>query len=173
MSQSDGPQAGQARKKSSTDRWVKLGFLAVVVVVAAAVYIRGWAGSSPGQQWRSDLEAALAEAKKSNRPVLVLFRGEALDEDTNFVMGEKGLKQSSVNREVKEGNYLCVEVKLDRALTSTAAVKYKLTKLPTVIVLSAEGKVLQRESGRVGHVDLVEMLSAGAGGPASSPATGD
>lgn len=173
MSQSDSPQAGQARKKSSTDRWVKLGFLAVVVVVAAAVYIRGWAGSSPGQQWRSDLEAALAEAKKSNRPVLVLFRGEALDEDTNFVMGEKGLKQSSVNREVKEGNYLCVEVKLDRALTSTAAVKYKLTKLPTVIVLSAEGKVLQRESGRVGHVDLVEMLSAGAGGPASSPATGD
>ena len=173
MSQSDGPQAGQARKKSSTDRWVKLGFLAVVVIVTAAIYIRGRAGTSPGQAWRSDLEAALAEARKSNRPVLVLFRPEALDEDTSFVTGEKGLKQSSVKREVKEGNYLCVEVKLDGALTSTTAVKYKLKKLPTVIVLSAGGKVLQRESGRVGHADLVKMLSAGAGGPASSPVTGD
>lgn len=171
MSQSDSRREGQARKESSTDRWVKLGFLAVVVIVAAAIYIRGRAGTSPGQGWRSDLEAALAEAKKSDRPVLVLFRPEALDEDTNFVMGEKGLRQASVNRAVKGGNYLCVEVKLDAALTSTAAVKYKLTKLPTVIVLSPEGEVLQRESGRVGHADLVEMLSAGTGGPASSPTT--
>ena len=171
MSQSDSPQAGQVRKKSSTDRWVKLGFLAVVVIVAAAIYIRGRTGTTPGQRWRSDLQAALAEAEKSNRPVLVLFRGEALDEDTNFITGEKGLKQPSVERAVERGNYLCVEVRLDRALTSAAAVKYKLKKLPTVIVLSAKGKVLQRDFGRVGHARLVEMLSAGAARPASSPST--
>ena len=171
MSQGDSPQAGQAGKKSSTDRWVKLGFLAVVLIVAAVIYIRGRTGISPGQGWRSDLEAVLADAKKSNRPVLVLFRLEALDEDTSFVTGEKGLKQPSVNRAVKEGNYLCVEVRLDGGLASTVAVKYKLKKLPTVIVLSPEGKVLRRESGRVGHARLVEMLSARAAGPASSPAT--
>lgn len=173
MSQSDSPQAGQAGKKSSTDRWVKLGFLAVVVIVGAAIYIRHGVGVSSGKAWRSDLDATLAEARKSNRPVLVLFRPKALDEDTNFVRGEKGLTCPSVRTAVENGNYLCVEVRLERALTSTTAVKYKLKKLPTVIVLSAGGNVLQRESGRVGHHDLVKMLSAGAVGTASSPATGD
>ena len=172
MDQSDSPQEGQARKQSSTDRWVKLGFLAVVLIVAAVIYIRGRAGTAPGREWHSDLPATLAEARKSNRPVLVLFRPKVLDEDTSFVTGEKGLKQQSVTRAVTKGNYLCVAVKLDASLTSALAVRYKLRELPTVIVLSPEGIVLQRDSGRVGHARLVEMLSAGGAAPASSPTTG-
>ena len=173
MSQSDSPQAGQAEKKSSTDRWVKLGFLAAVIIVAAVIYIRHRVGVGPGEAWRSDLDATLAEARKSNRPVLVLFRPKALDEDTNFVSGEKGLTCPSVREAVEKGNYPCVEVKLGGALTSTAAAKYKVRKLPTVIVLSPQGKVLEREPGRVGHARLAEMLLARAGRPASSPAAGD
>ena len=171
MSHSDSSPEDPARKKSSTDRWVKFGFLAVVLIVAAVIYIRHRVGVGSGEAWRTDLDATLAEARKSNRPVLVLFRPKALDDDTNFVRGEKGVTYPSVRKAVENGNYLCVEVKLDEALTSAAARKYKLKKLPTVIVLSPAGKVLQRAAGRVGHADLVRMLTAGAKQAASSPAT--
>ena len=110
--------------------------------------------------WLTSLEAGMAKAKESGKPILVDFTGSdwcgwciKLDKE---VFDHKAFKAWAIDR--------VVLVKLDfprrkaqtdeeRAANEAAAQKYGIRGFPTVLLLDAEGNVLQQTGYQQGGVD--------------------
>ena len=129
------PPAGKGRK-SRKDRWIKGSFLAAVLIAAAIVYILQLEGPKfPG--WGKDLAGALERAKSENRPVLVYFVRSSSAEIVRR-MARTTLARPENLRAMKEAAF--IKVKVETSADSDLAKRYGLTKLPTMVVLSPEGK---------------------------------
>jgi hypothetical protein len=151
MDEQGTPPTVAPRKSTGADRWVKLGFL----VVASGIVFFIWRSlrnpSMPG--WGDDLDAALVQARAEKRRIVVFFMnrppGELDRWNRDSIIRKPGNQQA-----LRNGNFIRVTIQLPSDLQSEPAKRYKLKKLPTLILLGPDGKELNRREGRLGELDF-------------------
>lgn len=149
MSESPGSneQAPVEAKKSPIDRWVKLGFLAVLL--GAMVWITYHQLRGPSLGWPTDLNQALAQAKAENRRVVVFVRSFPIGEQDKWMIA--GPLSKPGNREALEkGNFLLVELVLDKS--ADWAKRYGVTTTPTTLVIAPDGDSFHKQEGKIGEL---------------------
>ena len=160
MAESDVAGASGRKVRTSKDRWVKLGMLAVLVVALGVVYVLSTRSTRLPEYFKSDLDGALSAARAEGRPVVVLFWSALADDATRYVVGDKGLRHRQVRKVVARHKYLCVAV--NATPKSKVAVRYGVRATPALVVLSPEGVPLGRLEGRKGHSAIEGLLSTAA-----------
>jgi hypothetical protein len=142
----------QSSQAGRSDRWVKIGFLIVAVVIGTVIYLY-LQNDTLLKGWPEDLIAALADAKQTNRRVLVVFVGNPPNADAvqnaSFALGKPQNQQA-----LQDGKFARVKVTVN-SLNSDVARQYKLTHLPTMMILAPDGSELNRREGIVGEVPFV------------------
>lgn len=150
----DAAEQGQAptpegKRKSSLDRWVKLGFLvAFLVVIGIVTYfqLRG-----PVLGWPGDLDEALATAKRESRRLVVYVRSFPVSATgRRMVLGM--LRKKENQDALTQGNYVLAEIVLDRS--AGWARKYGVTRAPTMLVVSPDGEKFHKQEGFIGELDF-------------------
>ncbi len=102
--------------------------------------------------WRSDLKAALADAKETQKPVMADFYTTwcgwctRLDTDTYSAGDVDGLSRE----------FICVKVDADK--DTAAASRYGVQGYPTIIFFNYEGAVDERIGGYRGPKDFAAMM---------------
>ena len=156
------------RPKSAADRWVKMGFLVVILAVVAVLYFHGRGGMELPGRWRGDVAATVELAKREGRPVLIFLHRKRPTHDAREMAkptDNKSLRQSQVQDALMEHDYLCAHgVVKDRRIT-LAGQELNFEKMPALVVLDRDGRVVAREEGFVGHDALTQMLVEAAEGP--------
>ncbi len=135
--------------KRRTDRRIKLGFLAVALVAAGVVFYLQL--RPPKGIWSQGLPQGLQKARAENRRLLVLFTSSPPGE-TARRMEQTTLRKAHNRKAIRDGKFVCVRVTLDTALRSETARRYRIRKLPTMLILSPEGGELNRREGMIGEV---------------------
>jgi len=152
--------------KPRYDKWVKRGFLLVIVVAVLVVLYFQYRGPMLG--WSSDLDAALAQGRAENRRVVVFVRDFPASETTKRMV-QTTLGKSKNREALKKGNFILTEIRLDR--DAAWARKYGVTKTPTMLVIAPDGERFHRAEGFIGEVPFrAEFLTAPL--VASQPAAG-
>ena len=135
----------------------------VLVVVVLAAVASALAAGDPG--WESGLPAALAKAKATGKPVLVdvsaTWCGPCQKLAASF-------RDPQVAAAVQRG---FVAVNVDADADAATARKYKVSGLPTLLVLAADGTELARASGHRSPAELLAWLGQHAKS-APKPAAG-
>ena len=151
-------QADKARR----ERKVKIGFLAVVLIAAALIYLLKQRADPPeiDSQWPPLTDSVLAQAKSEGRPIVVFFVGDPVG-DTTKRMLKTTLKQPGNRKALAEGRFIQASIKLELTLKSDKAVQYGIKKLPTMMVLRPDGKERIRKEGFIGEVDFREEFLKG------------
>jgi len=147
MTRSANPQ--QSAQAGRSDRWVKIGFLVVAVVIAAVVW-KYLQNDTILKSWPEDLGAALADARQTNRRVLVFFISNPPNTDAVRTANDTIAKPQN-QKAIQEGNFARVKVTVNSP-DSDLARRYKLTRLPTMMILAPDGTELNRREGVVGEV---------------------
>jgi thiol:disulfide interchange protein len=121
-------------------------WLAATTMSLAAITSTAFANTLEG--WSTDVEAALALAKKDKKSVLVEFTGS--DWCPPCIMMRKNVFSKKEFVEKASKNYVLVEIDLPRADKALAArnqivaEKYKIDGFPTVLLMDSEGKEFSR-----------------------------
>ena len=121
-------------------------WLAAVTVGVAAVSSSAFANKLEG--WSTDVEAAIAQAKKEKKAVLVEFTGSDWCPPCIMMRNNVFSKKEFIDAASK--NYILVEVDLPKADKELAArsqivaTKYNIEGYPTVVLLNGEGKEFSR-----------------------------
>ena len=145
-----GPTASPASPRThSRDRWVKIAFVVVTVVLVVFIYHKQRGGLSiPG--WGDDLDEAMEQGRREGRLVLVLFvsdpPGTMATQLANTIRNEQNVKA------VTDGRYVAVIAAVDTALKSDVARLHRLKTLPTLVLLGSAGLERNRREGMVGEV---------------------
>jgi hypothetical protein len=149
------PAAAEGPARPRRDRAIKLAFVLVTLVIVALLYWSQRRGLSlPG--WGNDLTAALAQAAAENRPVVVLFASAPPGEP------ERWLKSSILTKPENEtalldGRFIKVMLNVGNAAASEPVKRYKITEMPTLLVLGPNGIEKNRRpcrSQRIGEVEF-------------------
>lgn len=121
-------------------------WLAAVTVGVAAVSSSAFAKAKEG--WSTEVEAALAQAKKENKSVLLEFTGS--DWCPPCIIMSKNVFSKKEFVDAASKDFVLVEVDLpngDKELAAKnqiVAEKYKIEGFPTVVLLNSEGKEFTR-----------------------------
>ena len=102
--------------------------------------------------WRKDFGSAIAEARVSDKPLLLVFSASWCP--PCIVMKHEVWSDSEVSEVVKNGFvplYIDVDDKRDAAI----AARYGIRGIPAVLIIDANGDVLRRES----FMSRLEMIS--------------
>jgi len=161
-------QASESASSRPPSRLGKLVFLAAVVAVAAAVW---WAQRGGGEWdgWEQDLPAARRQAAQQHRPLLVLFTSDPIDHDARRLK-ETTLTRKENRQALLAGRYILVVARVATGLKDELSRKYDLRRLPTLLVLDADDKVLARAEGFVGETAFRQQFLP-KGTTSSSPAS--
>lgn len=123
-----------------------------------------------GMQWYTDLGSALAQAKKSNRPVFLLGTGS--DWCGFCIRLEKNVLKDKAFQKYAEDNLVLLYVDSPRRKKQSAAVashaktllkQFKINGFPTVVLLAPDGRELGRKGGYGGvpaqkYVDEIKAI---------------
>lgn len=141
----DTPATPRGRRRLEPVFWVAL--FAVVLVVQWPM-IKGWyyrATARPVPQsavaWRTDFEAALAEARREGRLVLVDIGADWCP--PCIAMKHEVWSDAEVGRRVEQ-SYVPLLVDADR--DDVVSPRYGVSGIPTVLVLDADGRLIRRAS---------------------------
>jgi len=121
-------------------------WLAAVTVGVAAVSSSTFAKTIEG--WSTDVEAAVAQAKKEKKAVLVEFTGS--DWCPPCIIMNKNVFSKKEFIDAASKDFVLVEIDLpdsDKELAAKnmiVAEKYKIEGFPTVVLLNGEGKEFTR-----------------------------
>lgn len=137
-------------------------FVVVVLLLAQWPMLKGryyqWAGAAPPASaiaWHTDAEAALAEAKRTGRPVLVDFAADWCP--PCITMKHDVWPDPRVVAAVRDGYVpLLVDIDAQPALAD----RYQVSGIPTVKVLDDSGAVL-REASFLGASGMARFLTEG------------
>lgn len=93
--------------------------------------------------WRGDFDAALAEAKEKGKPVLLVF-------GATWCPPCKTMKRNvwpdeEVTKAVEQG-FVPMYVDVDEEKHSQLSARYRILGIPAVLVLNAEGEILQQRN---------------------------
>lgn len=132
--------------------------LSFILLVVAAMLVfsllrKNDAGGPEVVPWRTDLQAALEEATRSNKPVLAYFTASWCPPCQR--MKSTTWQDLSVARALEAW----VPVKLDVDQHRDLARRYQINGVPTLLILSAGGTVGQARSGYASAEELVAWLS--------------
>ncbi len=136
-------------------------WLAAVTVGVAAVSSHAFATTPEG--WSTDVKAAIAQAKKEKKAVLVEFTGS--DWCPPCIMMRKNVFSKKEFVDAASKNYVLVEVDVPKgdkelaAKNTIVAEEYKIEGFPTVILLNGDGKEFSRFFAAE-HPKLEEFLAA-------------
>ena len=147
-----GPTENSGKKppRRTSDYRVKLGFLAVGIAVAAGAYFHFQRGGAILKNWPTDLDKVLKQAKAEDRQVLALFISSPPGQVTHR-MARTTLKKPQNKRAIVTGRFLRVKVTVE-TLKSDLARRYRIRKLPTMLILSPGGQEQNRREGMIGEV---------------------
>ena len=154
MNQQDAQQESQT-EKSSRDRWVKIGFV-VLLVVAAGAILMVQRRAMEIQGWGKDLNAALKQADAENRPTVVFFVNRPPSQIAKTIRTH--ILRPSNQQSLKEGKFIPVIVELSSSLDSTVAKQYQIRELPTLMVLTPKGKERNRNEGNIGELPFRQQF---------------
>lgn len=118
-------------------------WLASFTVGVAALSASAFANTLEG--WSTDLDKALADAKKEKKAVLVEFTGS--DWCPPCMMMRKNVFSTKEFTDAAKKKFILVELdfpKNDKETNRRHAEKYKIDGFPTVILLTSEGKEFSR-----------------------------
>jgi len=141
--------------------WAAL--LAVVLTVQWPM-LKGWyyratgtAAPSSAVAWRTDLDGALAEARSSNKRVLVDFSASWCP--PCVAMKHEVWPDADVARAIDAG-YVPVMVDADR--DNGLSSRYRVESIPAVLMLDADGRVVKRNDGYLPRSGMLRFLSDAA-----------
>ena len=154
MNQQDTQQEPPARK-TGRDRWVKIGFIVLLIVAAAVILMLQRRGLAI-KDWGKDLDAALRQAKAEDRPVVVFFVNRPPSNTATTI--RKHIRQPANQQALKDGKFIPVIVELSSSLDSDIAKRYQVRELPTLMVLTSRGKERNRSVGNLGEVPFREQF---------------
>ncbi len=143
-------------RKRRKDRRIKLGFLAVVVIVGGAIYLRQYFGTEIGG-FQTDLDAALVEAKAENRLVLAVIHDRPPGHQ--FEKLRKIFRTKGNKKVLESTNVITVSTYLAKG--DPLAVACKIERYPTTLLLSADGKLLDSRENYIAETALPGMIYAG------------
>jgi YHS domain-containing protein/thiol-disulfide isomerase/thioredoxin len=148
------------------DRVRALKTAGLVLLVGMALGVsRGWTGEARSIPWRSTYEAAFQEAKQTGKPLWVQFTGpwcihcKRMELDALIAPEVIGLADGSV---------IPVKVRSDEREDLTQ--RYRVSGLPTTVLVHPQGMVLLRHEGYASTQQL-RMLLVRARGSVVDPAT--
>jgi len=147
------PAAAAGKRKSSVDRWVKLGFVVVFLGVVGAVTYLQLRGPMLG--WPDDLDKALAQAQRENRRVVVLVRSFPAS-STCKRMVQTTLTKSENRAALKEGNFILVEIRFAR--DADWAKRYEVSRTPTMLVIGPDGERFHKKEGFIGETAFRDVF---------------
>lgn len=130
----------------------KMVFLAVAIVAVVLVYISQQSGSEL-PDWSDDLPAALAQAEKEKRGVLVFFVGDPPSANGRWMATSTLPKNAKKIAELK-----LLKVLLQVNMKDERIKQYKITRLPAFLLLNSQGEELNRREGRVGEVPFKKQF---------------
>jgi len=142
---------GSKPAKRAADRRVKLGFLVAAIAMGVGVYFYLQRGRMILRTWSTDLERARRQAKSEDRRLLLFFMSSPPGETTRRMAGTT-LKKPRNRKAIAEGKFIPVKVELDTSLKGDLARRYRIRKLPTMLILSPAGEELNRREGMIGEV---------------------
>ena len=150
MTESQQPR--QSAQAGRSDRLVKVGFLLAAAIAAGLVYWFFQTGETFLKSWSINLDDALVRAKQTDRRVLAFFVSDP-PSAAAIRLSETTLAKKNNEQAIRDGKFIRVKVVTD-GIASDLGKRYKLTMLPAMIVLDANGKELNRREGFIGEVDF-------------------
>ncbi len=139
-------------EKSKSSRLVKLIFLLTLAGVLITVWVVQNYRGLP-LNWPDDFNAAIRQAKQEDRRLLVLFVSSSPNEEARK-LAKITLVAPENAAAIEKGSFLKVKVETD--LKSDIAEKYKITTLPTMLILSPDGRELNRREGYIPQSEFTE-----------------
>ena len=149
---SDATTSQEESKAPKTDRRIKRLFLIGILVGCVGVYFYQ-TRSLTIDGWGDDLAAALTQAKSENRPVVALFVAKPPSATARRIH-DGVIRKSGNQKALKKGNFIPVVVQVDRACKGEIATKYKIDGVPTLMVLTSDGKERNRNVGNIGEAEF-------------------
>lgn len=139
-------------------------WVAIVALVLTVQWptLKGWyysetgaAAPASGVTWRSDLAAALSEARLNHKRVLVDFSASWCP--PCIAMKHEVWPDPDVARAIDSG-YVPVVVDADRDNGWSA--RYQVEGIPAVLILDADGRIIKRNDGYLPKAGMVKFLAA-------------
>jgi hypothetical protein len=143
----EAPAAATTSPIKRKDLWVKLSFLAVVLV-AAAWLVHHQFTQNRLTGWRSDLPAALAQAAREGRPVVAIIYDSLTDYDYGRL--QMVARRADNQRAMDKMNAIRVATRL----SPVEAKKYGVTTYPTTLLFNPHGEVETAWTGYIGETDF-------------------
>ena len=132
-------------RRRRRDRIVKATFVAAAVIIVLVLWWQQRRGPDwPG--WDQDLPATLARAKTEKRPVLALFLASPPGHFAREFR-RKTLAKKENRDAIEQGKFLLVRITLDQRLTGEIARRYRIRRLPTLLLLDPDGTERNRRAG--------------------------
>ena len=140
------------------------GFLIPAVIIASLLFLqwpmlkglfyRTFGIDAPVStiDWRKDFGSAIAEARESDKPLLLVFSASWCP--PCIVMKHEVWSDSEVSEVVKNG-FVPLHIDVDDKRDAAIAARYGIRGIPAVLIIDADGDVLRRES----FMSRLEMIS--------------
>jgi len=140
--EADGPALDAPRRR----RWGKLVFL---VIAAGAIFGVYWMQRKPTilRGWDTDLDAALVTSREKTRHVLIVFMDDppgAIARGWDKVPLGKKLNKDAMKRM----KLLKVKVSMTRSARKKWAERFKIAKLPAMLLVDPNGTEVNRREGK-------------------------
>jgi hypothetical protein len=150
--QAAAPAAAGGTVRPSRDRAIKLVFVVATLAVMAMLF---WSQrrsiNVPG--WGEDLSAALSQAAAEGRSVVVFFASVPPGETERWLDKSVLRKPENVTA-LDKGRFLKVVVDVGNLSKSKLANRYRIAKLPTMLLIGPDGTERNRREGNLGEVEF-------------------
>jgi hypothetical protein len=150
MTDQENKTAPRLDGRPAKDRWAKLGFLAVVLVVAGTVYF-SQREDPKLEGWGIDLQAALRDAKSRRAKVVVLFTAKPMGQHDKDMVKKCMRVARTVNALAQLGY---AKVHLTMRDNKSEVERYNVAEPPTVLLLDADGRMLKGQQGFMIDLDF-------------------
>jgi thiol:disulfide interchange protein len=101
-------------------------------------------GEGQSVQWFGDLDSAFTQAKVDNKPVLVIIAANWCPHCQSL---ERNIIPQATVQDFLKNNFEAVRIDVDQPYAATLRKQYPIDGVPTIMVFSPEGKLLNKMSG--------------------------